>query len=110
MIFDLFLILAVGLVFGAIIGFNSGWKAREVAAFRVIEEHKRAIQQRPVVGIRFEKIGNVFYVYNAETQEFLCQGETEQEVKRLLIERSANTTFMATTENCQEVGFRNDSV
>lgn len=55
------------------------------------------------VGIVFSKEGNLIQVHNSATQEFLAQGETREEIVKLLEDRYPNISFRANSKNMSEV-------
>ena len=50
----------------------------------------------------------MFYLYNSETDEFLTQGYSKEEIQENLKKRFKNVdmAFHATSENIKEVGFK----
>jgi hypothetical protein len=50
----------------------------------------------------------MFYLFNKETDEFVIQGKTKEEILENLKKRFGNVdmVFHATSENIKEVGFK----
>ena len=58
--------------------------------------------------VKIEKNNDIFYLYNMETDEFLTQGSSKEEIQENLKKRFGNVdmAFHATSENVKEVGFK----
>ena len=100
-----FLILIVGLILG--------WKLREYTAVRKFHKMvKQVEEQSPVtsnkISVKIERNNDMFYLYNLETDEFLTQGSSKEEIQENLKKRFKNIdmAFHATSENIKEVGFK----
>ena len=61
-----------------------------------------------VIRIRIEHVNSMLYIYNMETNEFMAQGSTRQQLEKNLSDRFPDTKFAATAENLKEV-FANDN-
>jgi hypothetical protein len=92
--------------------FILGWKFREYTAVRKITKMMQEVEQAPKelnkLTVKIEKHNNVFYLYNIETNEFLTQGKSKEEIQDNLKARFGNIdmAFHATSENINEVGFK----
>ena len=87
-----------------------GWRAREVHAKQQVEKflQENTVEpetQTPLIQIKIEKDDNGFFVYNLETNEFMAQGKTRNQVEMALAKRYPGKTFAATPTNLREIGF-----
>ena len=96
-----------------IVGLLLGWKFREYTAVRKFHKMiKQSEEQQPVaptkISVKIERSGKMFYLYNLETDEFLTQGYSKEEIQENLQKRFKNSdmVFHATSENIKEVGFK----
>jgi hypothetical protein len=103
-------IIAVAVV--GILGFYSGWKAREQAAARRVDElleyaEAEALREikENVIRISIEKHQDVYYVYNMDDQSFMAQGKDRKELESILASKYPGKSFAATKENLYEMGF-----
>lgn len=91
--------------FGYIIGFGSGWKRREQVAIQKIAEFEslqKQEQQCTILAVTREN--GVLYAYNEETNEFLAQGETLNDVRQHLKQRFPTGHFAVRKENIDKLG------
>lgn len=95
------------------LGLLLGWKFREYTAVRKFHKMvKQVEEQSPVklnkINVKIERSGKMFYLYNLETDEFLTQGYSKEEIQENLQKRFKNSdmVFHATSENIKEVGFK----
>jgi hypothetical protein len=91
-------------------GAVSGWKAREEHAKQLTERFIEQLQQSSeedasVIQINIEKHNNVFYVYDKETNEFMAQGSSKDEVETNLKKRYPGKTFGCAESNLSQTGF-----
>jgi len=92
--------------------FILGWKLREYTAVRKITKIMQEIDKKPEesnkLTVKIEKNNDIFYLYNMETDEFLTQGSSKEEIQENLKKRFGNVdmAFHATSENVKEVGFK----
>ena len=107
------MILYIGIFF---IGVVIGWKLRELHALYFLKkiltdktlENGPKIETPPLkqVNMKIEKIGDVFYLYNNDTGEFLGQGKSKDELTPILQQRFPGHSFTAFRENIEEVDFK----
>ena len=88
-----------------------GWKLREkMAIIRLTNHLKEEIakeeEESTIVEMIIERTGDMFYLYNKETDMFLAQGKCLDEIKLVLEIRFPHTTFNATVANIKEVDFK----
>jgi stalled ribosome rescue protein Dom34 len=69
-------------------------------------------EEKPVetnkINVKIERKNDIFYLYNMETDEFLTQGSSKEEIQSNLKQRygNVNMAFHATPDNIKEVGFK----
>lgn len=94
-----------------VLGFVFGWVLREEMAKRRVErlmdQLGEDLQQvaKDLINIKIERHSGLYYVFNKETDEFMAQAETRQELEDALAKRYPEKRFAATPENLKEVGF-----
>ena len=90
-------------------GAVSGWKAREEHARKITEDFIDHLQQSNVeddtIQITIEKHNDVFYVYDRETNEFMAQGSSKDEVENNLRKRYPGKSFGCAESNLSQTGF-----
>lgn len=91
--------------------FCAGWFAREYSAKLAIDKMYRElanqIKAHPRLIVKLTREGEMIYVYNAETDEFIAQGKTSEEIDSQIRARFPNHTVHAlSVENLREVGYR----
>lgn len=97
-----------------ILGLLLGWKLREYTAVRKFnkmldsKKPQETVEKVNKVQVKIERNGKMFYLYNLETNEFLTQGYSKEEIQENLKKRFKNVdmAFHATVENIKEVGFK----
>jgi hypothetical protein len=89
--------------------FFMGFLYREHLAMKKIQTMISHMEEvvNTVVRIRIEQVNGMLYIYNMETNEFMAQGKTRQQLEQNLKDRFPDTKFAATAENLKEV-FAND--
>ena len=107
-------IIAVAVV--GVIGFFSGWVARERAAIRKIDQLMTNISDNieeakaNFIHINIEKHSGCYYVYNVKDNSFMGQGNNRKELEDLLASKFPGKNFAASHENLVELGWANESV
>jgi len=93
-------------------GAVSGWKAREEHAKQVTEKLLDRLQEsverqveENVIQINIEKHNDMFYVYDRETNEFMAQGSSKDEVETNLQKRYPGKRFGCAESNLSQTGF-----
>ena len=106
------ILLVVYTFFIWVMGAVSGWKAREEHAKNVTEKlinHlQESVQQQveeSVINITIEKHNNMFYVYDRETNEFMAQGSSKDEVETNLQKRYPGKRFGCSESVLPQTGF-----
>ena len=90
--------------------FFVGFLYREHLAMRKIHtmiSHMEEVTSS-IIKIRIEHVNSMLYIYNMETNEFMAQGSTRQQLEKNLSDRFPDTKFAASAENLKEV-FANDN-
>lgn len=106
------MMLFIGAGCGLVVGGILGWFMRERYARYVLRhivqeavaERQRA-EEDTLVSVMVHRRGDMFYMYNASTEEFLAQGRTHEEVTDNLKARFPDIKFMANPKNLTEVGY-----
>lgn len=95
-----------------VMGAVSGWKAREEHAKKVTEKFidhiQNSVQQQVeenVIHITIEKHNDMFYVYDRETNEFMAQGSSKEEVETNLQKRYPGKRFGCSESVLSQTGF-----
>jgi len=104
------LILLVAYTFVVWIGGAvAGWRAREQHAKNVtekfIEQLNHSNDSDDTVQITIEKHNNVFYVYDRNTNEFMAQGSSKDEVENNLQKRYPGKRFGCPESILSQTGF-----
>lgn len=92
-----------------IFGFVTGWMLLRALVHHRVNTFKnnllQAIEKKvpEEVGIKFTKHKGIVQVHNSETQEFLVQGTSKEEIVQLLENRYPNIIFKANSKNMSEV-------
>jgi hypothetical protein len=106
------ILLVVYTFFIWVMGAVSGWKAREEHAKQVTEKLLDRLQEsverqveENVIQINIEKHNDMFYVYDRETNEFMAQGSSKDEVETNLQKRYPGKRFGCAESNLSQTGF-----
>jgi hypothetical protein len=57
-----------------------------------------------IIDVNIEKHGDIFYVFEKETDNFVAQGKTITELKEVMQKRFPKKTFVATEQHLKESG------
>lgn len=57
-----------------------------------------------IITVSIEKHGDIFYVFEKETNNFIAQGQTMAEIKEVMQKRFPKKTFVATEDHVKESG------
>jgi hypothetical protein len=93
------------------LGFILGWVLREEMAKRRVDYIMKQLGEdlkqvaEDLIQIKIEHHSGVYYVFNKETDEFMAQASTRNELEDALAKRYPEKRFAATPENLKEVGF-----
>ena len=101
-------IIAVAVV--GVLGFFSGWKAREETAVRRMNEIMGEVQASDdelpdVIKIVIEQHNGVYYVYDMDDKSFMAQGKDRKELEGVLASKYPGKMFAASNSNLSEMGF-----
>ena len=93
------------------IGFVLGWFALRVLINLKMKRMLDSIINTPTtekktINLDFVKMDHAILAYNRDTQQFLAQGSSREEITALLLKRFPDTNFMANTKNLKEVGLK----
>jgi hypothetical protein len=89
-----------------------GWKAREEHAKQVTEKFIEYLQKSghevaddDTIQITIEKHNDMFYVYDRDTNEFMAQGSSKDEVETNLKKRYPGKSFGCAESILSQTGF-----
>ena len=57
-----------------------------------------------IITVSIEKHGDIFYLFEKETNNFIAQGQTMAEIKEVMQKRFPKKTFVATEDHVKESG------
>jgi predicted small metal-binding protein len=92
-------------------GVYCGWKAREEHAAKQLDKFlhnaETHIKQEMenMTRITIEKHNNVFYVYDLNTNEFMAQGSSREELEAALHSRYPDKKFACNQDILEKMGF-----
>jgi hypothetical protein len=94
-----------------VIGFILGWLVLRGMINLKMKRMLDSIVNSPtpdkkVINLDFVKMKHAILAYNRDTQQFLAQGSTREEITALLLKRFPDTSFMANSKNLDEVGLK----
>ena len=102
----------IALVVVWIVAFVSGWTARERYAerqlSRLMEETEESVRdkiEQTFIHIEIEKHNNQYFAYNMKDKTFMGQGDNQQALEKILMDKYPGKKFAAKHENLVEVGF-----
>jgi hypothetical protein len=96
-----------------LLGIVVGWAISKIiigylnAKNAILEEEIADLTQKikeRVVRVTVERHGDVYYLYEKETDNFVAQGRDADEIKEILLKRWPNKTFFADEENVKSTG------
>jgi len=93
------------------VGFILGWFALRALINLKMKRMLDSIVNSPIpekktINLDFVKMDHAILAYNRDTQQFLVQVSTREEITALLLKRFPDTSFMANTKNLEEVGLK----
>ena len=105
----------IEIITAAVIGVIVGWYAREQRAKLYLHHLERQMSQsfssmvaeaaKNVIEIDVSRHGDMFYVHNKKTGEFLAQGNSHESIAVVLNGRFPDATFMANPEDLEKIGY-----
>lgn len=97
------------------VGIVIGWYAREQRAKLYLNHLERQMNQsfssmvaeaaKHIIQIEITKQGDMFYVHNKTTGEFLAQGRDHDTITEILNSRFPDMTFMANPDDLEKIGY-----
>lgn len=97
------------------VGFVAGWYAREYRAKLYLRRLEHLMAEnfgtmvaeaaKSVVEIIVTREGDMFYVHNKNTGEFLAQGRDHNAIANVLSDRFPQATFMANPDDLEKIGY-----
>jgi vancomycin resistance protein YoaR len=73
----------------------------------ILREDLEAVSKKikeTIVNVNIERHGDMFYVFEKETDNFVAQGKTMAEIKEVMQKRFPKKTFVATEDHIKESG------
>lgn len=99
-------------VISLLVGIVYGWRLREIHAKvvtkRIMEELQEDFEEQEsdeLIQINIEQHSGVLYVYNKDTDEFMGQGKTKEDLEDVLAKRFPGKRFACPEKVLKEVGF-----
>lgn len=103
------------IVYGFVVGIVIGWYAREYRAKWYLHRLEHMMAQsfgsmvseaaKNIVEINVTREGDMFYVHNKNTGEFLAQGRDHNTIANVLNDRFPQATFMANPSDLEKIGY-----
>lgn len=100
-----FITLALGLFVGIIYGWNLRERHAERVLNKFLEESTTKVAKDNYIPITIEKHNETFYVYNKETNTFMAQGSTRDELENILHDKFPGKKFACDEKTLTELGF-----
>ena len=105
---DLFTIVGVAIVsfgVGIMSGISICRRAEEKQANMILDEIERVVEQerRHTLYVKVDIVGDVIYVYEKETDKFLFQVKSVDELKEILAERFPNRNILTSREDMDKL-------
>jgi hypothetical protein len=100
-------VILIGLIMLFLIGTTYGWLLHQrfiVARIKTLMSNISNSTDKEVIEINIEKHGDMIYVYDRETKQFMAQGKTREELEKILLEKFPGKRFAA-PESQLETGF-----
>ena len=83
------------------------WVKYLIARNEILREDLEAVSKKikeTIVNVNIERHGDIFYVFEKETNNFIAQGQTMSEIKEIMQKRFPKKTFVATEDHIKESG------
>lgn len=109
----IYVYVIVTFIIGFIIGWVSCYRANGIEDDGEYEEEYymyedpdtgEEIEITKTVHLLIEKDEGIFYAYNADTSEYVAQGNSEDILKQNIVDRYPNVFFTIDPENLKDVG------
>ena len=105
---DLFTIVGVAIVsfgVGIMSGISICRRAEEKRANMILDEIERIVEQerQHTLYVKVDIVGDVIYVYEKETDEFLFQVKSFDELKEILAEQFPNRNILTSREDMDKL-------
>jgi hypothetical protein len=99
------------IILTVILGFILGWFTLRVLInykmMRMLDNIANAPKsEKPVVNLNFVKLDHAVLAYDRDSNMFLAQGKTKEEITDILQKRFPGTSFMANPKNIDEVNLK----
>lgn len=94
-------------IIGTVLGFALGWYVLRMLINYKMKAMLDSIAETPLpvktINLNMVKMDHAVLVYNKDTQQFLAQGNTKEELVDILRKRYPNTNFMINSQNLREM-------
>ena len=93
-------------------GFNIGWKVRELYATHKLRAWMEQAQEEydeeedDLIQVHLEKHNDILFCYDKETNRFMTQANSRDELEKKLSEMHPGKRFAVSPEDLKEVGFK----
>lgn len=101
------------IIWGFVVGYAVTWlvvklitgylRAKNEVLHKQLEEINKKVKEL-IVRVTIEKHGDIFYIFEKETDRFVAQGRTADEIKEVMQKRFPEKTFIATDEEIKRTG------
>jgi hypothetical protein len=94
----------LGLVVLFFLGTVYGWMLHQkmiVTRIKNLMANISDVVDKEVIQINIEKHGDMVYVYNRETKQFMAQGKTREELEEILLQKFPGKRFAAPESELQ---------
>ena len=79
--------------------------AKNEALAEQVKEMTKQIKEQ-IIHVNIEKHGEVFYLFEKDTNRFIAQGSNFEEVKEHCVTRFKDKTVVANEEQMEQLGFK----
>lgn len=91
-----------------------GWHLRESFARWQLAQLTQQIQDGlpkiKSIPIKISKIGDMIYVHNESTGQFMAQGTTHEEISEKIVKMFPNTVFLASEVDAKDTGYPDERI
>ena len=105
---DLFTVVGVAIVsfgVGIMSGISICRRAEEKQANMILDEIERVVEQKRqnILYVKVDIVGDVIYVYEKESDKFLFQVKSVDELKKMLAEQFPNRNILTSREDMDKL-------
>lgn len=98
------------------LSFWAGYWFREYRAKIIVKRYQKLLEEvakqaeTATIEIEIQRAGEMFFVYDKKTNEFLAQGKDHKEISEVLAKRFPGKMFTADRQNLKDIDYHYDSV